>query len=57
MNIKLYHFTGQLIYSEEIGNIYGNYAQQMDLSNYAKGIYYMQITTNTGIVRRKVIYQ
>ena len=57
LTIKLYHFTGQLIRSEEIDNVTGNYTQQMDLSGYSKGIYYLQIMTEEGIARRKVIYQ
>ena len=57
LSIKLYHINGQLIHSEEIDNATGNYTQQMDLSRYAKGIYYVQIMTEQGVVARKVIYQ
>ncbi len=57
LSIKLYHFTGQLIHSEDIGNVTGNYTQQMDLGRYAKGIYYVQIITDTGVITKKVIYQ
>ena len=57
LTIKLYHFTGQLIQSEEIGNVTGNYTQQMDLSKYAKGIYYVQIMTENSVVTEKVVYQ
>ena len=56
LSIKLYHSTGQLIHSEVIGNVTGNYTQQIDLSKYAKGIYYVQIMTEQGVVTRKVIY-
>jgi len=57
LSIKLYHFTGQLIHSEVIDNVTGNYTQQMDLSRYAKGIYYVQIMTEKGFVTSKVVYQ
>ena len=57
LSIKLYHFTGQLIHSEVIGNVTGNYAQQMDLGRYAKGIYYVQIVTDVGVITKKVVYQ
>ncbi len=57
LSIKLYHFTGQLIHSEVIGNVTGNYAQQMDLSRYAKGIYYVQTVSDRRIITRKIIYQ
>ncbi len=57
LSIKLYHFTGQLIHSEVIGKVTGDYTQQMDLSGNAKGIYYVQIMTEKGVVTRKVVYQ
>lgn len=57
LNIKLYHFTGQLIHTEKIGNYTGNYVLQMDLTNYTKGIYNIQIATDTGITTRKIVYQ
>ena len=57
LNIKLYNFTGQLIHSEVIANVTGNYTQQIDLSRYAKGIYYVQIITDRGVITKKVIYQ
>ena len=57
LSIKLYHFTGQLISSEEIGNITGNYTQHIDLGRRARGIYYLQVITEQGIVTKKVIYQ
>ncbi len=55
LSIKLYHFTGQLIYSEVIGNVTGNYTEQMDLSGHAKGVYYVQIMTDSGVMTKKVI--
>ncbi len=57
LGIKLYHFTGQLIYSEGIGNVTGNYTQQIDLSKNAKGIYYVQVVTDGVVITKKVIYQ
>ena len=57
LSIKLYHFTGQLVRSEEISNVSGDYIQLIDMSNYSKGIYYLQITTNAGPITRKVVYQ
>lgn len=57
LSIKLYHFTGQLIYSEDIDNVTGNYTQQIDFSGQALGIYYLQIMTKEGVIIRKVVYQ
>ena len=55
LNIKFYHFTGQLIYSEVIGNVIGNYTQQIDLNGYSKGVYFVQISIDNSILTRKVV--
>ena len=55
LSIELYNFTGQLIYAEEIGNVSGVYSRKLDLSNYAEGIYYLQVITGEGVLNRKVV--
>lgn len=55
--VKLYHFTGRLIYSEEINHVTGNCIQQIDLSQHAKGMYHVQIVTDGSVINRKVVYQ
>ncbi len=57
LSFELYNFTGQLIYAEEIGNISNSYTQQIDISNYAKGIYYLQVVSDGGVMTKKVFYQ
>lgn len=57
LSINIYQIYGQLIYSNEITNIPGNYIQQIDLNKYAKGIYYVQIVTDSDVLTKKVIYQ
>ena len=57
LSIKLFNFTGQLIYSEEIANVSRIYSQQIDVSNYAKGIYYLQVVTEKGVINKKVVLQ
>jgi hypothetical protein len=55
-NVKLYHFTGQLIYSEEVGNFIGSYTRQLDLGKYSKGVFYLQLLTDKNLVTRKIIF-
>ena len=57
LHIKLYSFTGQLIHSKQIGNVSVSFTEQLDLSGYARGIYYIQVVTENAVVTRKVIYQ
>jgi hypothetical protein len=55
LSIKLYQFTSQLIYSEEIGKVTGYYSRQIDLSGYSKGVYFVQISTDNNVFTRKVV--
>lgn len=55
LSIKLFHFTGQRIYSEEIDSVIGTYTQQMDLSEYSKGVYYLQVLTDNTLITQKII--
>ncbi len=57
LSIQFYHFTGQLIHSEEIRSIAGTYTQQINLSEYAKGVYYVQVVTEAGVLTKKFVYQ
>jgi len=57
LSINIYQIYGRLIYTNEFINITGNYSQQLDLSKYAKGMYYVQIVTDSGVFTRKVVYQ
>ena len=57
LSIKLYQITGQQIFAEEVRHITGAFSRQIDLNNYAKGLYYVQVVTDEGVSTGKVIYQ
>ncbi|MFC4720756.1 T9SS type A sorting domain-containing protein [Geojedonia litorea] len=50
-SIKLIDFTGKVIKSFEVDTNLNN----IDVSNYAKGTYFLQIKTDKGIVNKKII--
>jgi len=45
------------IINEDLQQFIGEYTKQIDLSNNAKGIYFLEITTNNGVVNKKLILQ
>jgi len=38
-----------------LNNFNGNYKRKVDLSNYKKGIYFIQISSDEGVLNRKFI--
>ena len=51
--IKLFSVLGECIYQSEISNS----KSEIDISSLAKGIYFVEIKTEEGIVRKKVVKQ
>ena len=45
------------VYKEEREKFIGEYNKQVSLDNYGKGIYFIEIETNNGIVNKKRILQ
>jgi len=56
LSIRLYQITGRLILNQNLTGL-NYYIQQIDLSKYAKGIYYVRVVSDEGVFTRKVIYQ
>jgi len=54
VNITLYNLQGQLINSENL-SVTGQLNKQMNLTGFAKGIYYLQIKGERGVVTKKII--
>ena len=54
--IKLISMNGQVLEQEQY-NSRGEFSKVYDMSNYAKGIYYLQIISNKGSITTKVMLQ
>ena len=48
---------GEELVNDNLEQFIGEYTKQIDLTNNAKGIYFLEITTNNGVVNRKLILQ
>jgi hypothetical protein len=53
--IRLISVTGKVVYSENTQDFTGNYINRIDLSNMAKGVYFLNMQSETGTVNRKVV--
>jgi len=57
INISIFDVKGKRIYNDYEKHFSGTYNKQIDLSNYAKGLYHLQVVTKDGVVNRKVVIQ
>lgn len=56
-SVTLFSMTGQKVYQELLNNFAGHYNNQVDISNFAKGVYILQISSEKGSVREKIVIQ
>tara|TARA_B110000090_G_scaffold61769_2_gene70759 strand:+ start:2787 stop:2990 length:204 start_codon:yes stop_codon:yes gene_type:complete len=57
LEVRLINVVGEVIISEDLEQFIGEYTKQIDLASYIKGIYFLEITTNNGVVNKKLILQ
>jgi len=57
IEIRLLSLSGQVLYEEKPGQLIGAYQKKIDLKGYAKGIYYLQIITDTEVINREIVFE
>jgi hypothetical protein len=57
LEVRIINIIGEVIYSENLQQFFGEYTKQVDLSTYKKGVYFLEITTNNGVTNKKLILQ
>jgi hypothetical protein len=53
--VKLISVTGNVVYKEVKDNFSGHYVNTIDLSKMAKGVYFLNLTNETGSINKKVV--
>lgn len=54
-SVKLISVTGEVVYTENNNKFEGTYVNTIDLSAYAKGVYFLSLSNEIGTVNEKVI--
>lgn len=54
-DMRVIDVNGRVVYQEKLDNFRGRYHKEFDISGFAKGIYYMQVTQNGKSFSRKVV--
>ncbi|HXC03769.1 MAG TPA: T9SS type A sorting domain-containing protein, partial [Bacteroidia bacterium] len=57
IQIKVYTVMGQLISAESLGMVVGPVSKQLNLSNCSRGVYFVQVQSDAGMVTRRVVVQ
>jgi hypothetical protein len=57
LEVRVINIVGEVVYTENLQQFVGEYTKSIDLETYTKGIYFLEIDTNDGIVNKKLILQ
>ena len=57
LKVRVLNVIGKELINEELQKFIGEYTKQIDLTNNAKGIYFLEIETNDGVINKKLILQ
>jgi len=57
LEVRVINIVGEVIYTENLQQFVGEYTKSIDLDTYTKGVYFLEITTNNGVVNKKLILQ
>jgi hypothetical protein len=57
LTISILNVVGEEVYKEDRKDFVGEYTKQISLENNGKGIYFLELETNFGIVNKKLILQ
>ena len=57
INVKVVNVIGEVVYTENLEEFTGQYTNIVDMNNQPKGVYFLEITTNTGGINKKIVLQ
>ena len=57
IRIRILNILGEVVYKEDLIQYIGEYTKQIDLSNFEKSIYFVEIETKSGIINKKLVLQ
>ena len=57
LKVRILNVIGEHLVNEDLQQFIGDYTKQIDLTNKAKGIYFLEIETDNGVINKKLILQ
>ena len=57
LEVRVINVVGEVVYTENLMNFTGEFTKEIDLRRSTKGIYFLEITTEAGVINKKMILQ
>ena len=57
VTLRLFNNIGEVLYEDILEQFIGEYTKQIDLTTNAKGIYFLEIETDDGVINKKLMLQ
>jgi len=57
LEVRLVNVIGEQIMTEDLKRFIGEYTKEIDLTDKAKGVYFLEIETDDGVITKKLILQ
>ena len=57
LKVRILNIVGEELVNEDFQQFIGEYTKKIDLSNNAKGIYFLEIETDSGVINKKLMLQ
>ena len=57
LKIRVVNMLGEVVSSEDLERFVGEYTKQINLEENTKGVYFLEIVTNQGVVNKKIVLQ
>ena len=57
LEVRVINVVGEVVYTENLMNFTGEFTKEIDLRRSTKGIYFLEITTESGVINKKMILQ
>ncbi len=57
LRVRILNVIGEEVYKEDLQQFIGEYVKSINLEQYNKAIYFLEIETNKGVINKKLILQ
>jgi hypothetical protein len=57
MTIEIVTIEGQVIKSDKFNNVQGNFTEEINMNEFANGVYFMRVTTDGSVFTQRIVKQ